>query len=112
MPGLFKVAFPTLLVQKGAEPRPSPLQAHCSSILSPQAHLLVVIENDHHVAVGEARVVHGLIGHTPSDGAITNHRDHLGAEWELMRRRGGGKGEVQRTSSEAIQRNYLMRREE
>ena len=38
-----------------------------------RACLLVVIEDDNHVLVQEASVVHGLISHASSDGAISNH---------------------------------------
>lgn len=38
----------------------------------PYPHLLVVIEDDHHVAVQEASVVHGLVSHTTSDSSVTN----------------------------------------
>lgn len=38
-----------------------------------QAHLLVVVEHDNHVLVKEASMIHGLVGHAPSDGTITDH---------------------------------------
>lgn len=38
------------------------------------AHLLVVVENDNHVAVQESSMVHGFVCHTASDSTITNDR--------------------------------------
>lgn len=35
-------------------------------------HLLVVIQNDDHVCVHEASVVHGLISHSAGNGAVAN----------------------------------------
>lgn len=47
------------------------------STASKQAHLLVVIEDDDHVAVQETSMVHGLIGHTTSNSTITNNRNDI-----------------------------------
>ena len=45
-------------------------QCHaCESI----ACLLIIVEDDNHVLVQEACMIHGLVRHAPCDGSIPNH---------------------------------------
>mmetsp|Transcript_14658 Transcript_14658/g.48116 ORF Transcript_14658/g.48116 Transcript_14658/m.48116 type:complete len:586 (+) Transcript_14658:2658-4415(+) len=46
-------------------------------VLSRQRHLLVVVQDDHHVGVEEPGVVHRLVRHTARDGSVANHRHHV-----------------------------------
>ena len=45
--------------------------------LHAQAHLLIVIQNDDHVLVQEASMVHGLVSHTTCNGPVTNHSNNI-----------------------------------
>lgn len=51
------------------------------------SHLLVVVQDDNHVGVQEAGMVHGLVRHATSDGTVTNDlQGTAGGGWDRRRR--------------------------